>query len=332
MKTINKISILVVSALLLASCDREKEDLVVPNLNNFPQQILLADEGDGDLEDGDKAEIVLALTTKPDPSGKEPAGVIIPLSAKATVGFTIYDPKGFTDLSSYVLGCKAFYEKDECTEVDANITYDVSTGNGSVEFPAGAEEVIIEVELKEDLFDNEIIDEDRSFEVKLTSITSTENVVINTNNTFEYLVLDDELIFGSWEIDAADSAQLSNLKKLFGSIESDLEDLKNEDIEEIEVEFKYDKVSFKIVLKETEEVEECGKIEVVNKEIEIELDYDDIESGSLKGDLKLIAEYEANDGSEQELEYEGSFEIVGKKLSLTLSAEDVEEVTLSLEK
>lgn len=331
MKIINRIIVFFV-AVLLVSCARKNEDLVTPNLSNFPQQIVLADEGDGDLEDSDKAEFVLELTSRPDPSGKNPTGTIIPLTANAIVSFSISNPKGFSDLSSYVLGCKAFYEKDKCTEVDVNLTYNPTSGMGTVEFPAGAEEVIVEVELKNDLFNNSLKDEERGFEVKLLSLNSPENVVVNTSNIFEYLVLDDELIFGSWSISADDSVQIESLIKLFSNIEGDLEGLKSEAIEEIEVEFKYDKVSFKIVLKETEEIEECGEIEIVNKEIEVELDYDDIASEDLSGDLKLIAEYEAEDGSEQELEYEGSFEIVTGKLKLTLGAEDVEEQTLNLDK
>jgi hypothetical protein len=331
MKIVNSIFVLFVT-ILLVSCDRKNEDLITPNLNNFPQQIVLADEGDGDLEDSDKAEVVLELTSRPDPSGKDPKGTIIPLTSNAIVSFSISNPKGFSDLSTYVLGCKAFYEMDECTEVDVNLTYDPTTGNGTVEFPAGAEEVIIEVELKDDLFDNNTKDDERGFEVKLLSVNSTENVVVNTSNTFEYLVLDDELIFGAWSIGAEDSVQIESLVNLFSQVEGDMEGLKSEDVEEIEVEFKYDKVSFKIVLKETEEVEECGEIEIVNKEIEVDLDYDDIASEDMAGDLKLIAEYEAEDGSEQELEYEGSFEIIGSKLTLSLSSEDVEEQTLTLEK
>jgi len=331
MKIINSILVLVVTVFLVA-CDRKNEDLVNPNLKNFPKQIVLADEGDGDLEDGDKAEVVLTLTDRPDPSGKEPRGAVVPLNAKAEVAFSIGNPKGFTDISTYVLDCKAFYEKDKCTEVAVNLTYNPTTGLGSVEFPAGVEELIIEVELNANLFDNNTKDDDRGFEVKLLSVNSSENLVVNSSNVFEYLVLDDELIFGSWSIAADDSIQVQNLVLLFSQIESDFEDLKSQDIEEIEVSFKYDKVSFKIVLKETEEVDDCGKIEVVNKEIEVDLDYDDIASSDLSGDLKLIGEYEGEDGSEQELEYEGSFEIVGNKLVLKLSTEDVTELTLNLEK
>jgi hypothetical protein len=317
---------------MICACDRKNEDLVEPNLSGFPQQIVFADEGDGDFEDSDKAEFALTLTDRVDPTGKEPRGTTIPLTNDAVVSFSVQNLKGFTDLSTLVLGCKAFYEVDDCTEMDVEVTYNTTTGQGTVVFPKGVNEIIIELELEPTLFDNSTVDEERGFDVKLLAVNSPEKVVINKSNTFEYKVLDDEVLYGKWSLDAEDSLQLNALKKLFGDINEDLAEVKAEDIEEIEVEFEYDKVTFLIVLKETETITECGETEEVNKEIEIEADYEDVEADGLSGKVVVITEIEAADGSDKEIEYEGEFNITGSNLLLKLGNDDTGEVELSLEK
>ncbi|MEI9807454.1 MAG: hypothetical protein WDO16_05970 [Bacteroidota bacterium] len=124
------------------SCDKKNDDLVKP-LANFPQVLRLSDEGDGDLEDEDKFSFKITLSDQQDPEGDELGGKVVALEEDVTVQFAIKGFEGFTQLSDYISGAKAFYEIDDCTTsldqgIDLNLQFNVAAGTGSVTFrPSG---------------------------------------------------------------------------------------------------------------------------------------------------------------------------------------------------
>ena len=335
MKILRHSLLLMLSMAVLATCSKRDEDLVEPlSLEAYPQVIFPDDEGDGDVEDGDKVGIKLTLLDRVDPTGDELGGLIIPLEEDVTVNFVIKDPEGFSNLGEYFLEWIAFYEIDDCTtsedlDEDLNLTFNANTGEGSVTFPRDVEEIEIEFELTEDLFDDDEFNEDgRGFVFQLTGVESGgESVKVNTDLEFEYEVLDDEGIFGEWELDIDDAEQFENFKNLFGLVDGDIAELEAEDVDEIVIEFKYDELSVLVVLVEEELVEECGESEMENVEIEIEMDYDDLTDDALSGEASFEGEIEFEDGSVGEFEYGGEFSIDGDQLTITLEGEYDDEST-----
>ncbi|MBE9585800.1 hypothetical protein IM792_15195 [Mucilaginibacter sp. JRF] len=328
----------------LSACDKRNDNVVEPNVGDaFPQIINFADEGDGGLEDEDKFSFKLALIDRVDPTGENLGGKVIPLTQGVRVNFEVTDFEGFSQLSQYIKGAKAFYEIDDCTtsedqDIDLNLTFDASTGKGSVDFPAGVEEIEVEFETDDQLFDDDVLNTtDRKIEIQLTGIEGeNKKVVVNTANKFEYIVLDDEAVHGEYELDVNDAAQFGRFVALFGLINEDVKDLKAEDVEEITIEFAYDEFKAVVKLKETEQVDECGEVETVNKEIEIEGGIKELDTQALAGAVEFADDIEQEDGSEAEFKYSGEFTITGKTLALTLKGEyndeETEEITLTLSK
>ncbi|WP_256010613.1 hypothetical protein [Desertivirga xinjiangensis] len=330
--------------LSMTACDKKNDNLIAPIVeNDFPQILLLADEGDGELEDEDKFSFKITLADRKDPEGNELGGKIIPLEQDATVNFEVSDTKGFDAISSYILDAKAFYEIDDCTssedaDIDLNMVFDARTGKGSVTFPKGVEEIEIEFETEASLFDDDVFnEEERGLEIKLSSVNAPgQNVVVNSSNVFEYRVLDDEGIYGEYELDIDDASQFQNYINLFGLVNEEVKGLSADDVEEIKIEFQYGELKALVVLKQTIQVSECGETETVNREIEIEADLEELEGDSLKGDLELVGEIEDDKGASKEFVYKGSFEVVSGALTLVLQGEfdddETEEITLALSK
>jgi len=111
-------------------------------------------------------------------------GAIIPLEQDVTVQFAITGFEGFSQLSDYIKGAEAFYEIDDCTTSqdqgkDLDLQFDVATDTGSVTFPAGVEEIEIEFETDESLFDDAVFNTDeRSVTIQLTGISNNNNKVV----------------------------------------------------------------------------------------------------------------------------------------------------------
>ncbi|TDQ11005.1 hypothetical protein [Pedobacter metabolipauper] len=337
-------SVLSLLILALMACDKENDNVIKPLTgDNFPQILNLADEGDGEIEDEDKFSFKITLADRVDPDGESLEGRIVPLKKTVRVNFEVTDFEGFNNLNEYIEDAAAFYEIDDCTTsedegIDLHLTFDRTTGKGSVDFPAGVEEIEVEFETNPDLFDDKVLNaDDRKIEIQLTAVQAgEEKVVVNTANKFEYLVLDDESIYGSYELDIEDAAQFQKFITLFGLINEDVKGLKADDVEEIEIEFQYGEFKAVIVLKETEQVDECGDIETVNKEIEIEGGIEELDEKTLAGAVEFADDIEQEDGSEQEFKYSGKFKIVGKNLELTLQGEynddETDKITLVLKK
>lgn len=341
-----RIQVLLCTLLLLAlgSCDKKNDDLVEPySAEDFPQVVRFDDEGDGDMEDADEISFKLTLNDRPDPSGKEPAGKVIPLKEDATVLFEIKDWEGFEDPSAYIKSAKAFYEIDDCITsedegIDLDVIFDAATGKGSVRFPKDVEEIEVVFETDEDFFnDGDLNTEERSITLVITGVQSgNQKVTFNNALEFTYEVLDEEGIHGDWELDHEDAEQFSRFKALFGTVNEDIAALAAEDVDKIEISVEYNEVKVVVELKETEEVEECGEMETVNKVIELEADLEDLSTLTDEGDIEFVGEVEQTDGSVKEFVYKGSFRIMGEELELVLTGEyddnETDEITLLLKK
>ncbi|MBC3542227.1 hypothetical protein ACFSC6_13590 [Rufibacter sediminis] len=324
----------------LSGCDDKDDNVVTPLMGlAYPQVILLSDEGDGDLEDEDKFSFKITLGDRVDPAGEELGGKVVPLEKDVTVQFQVTDTKGFSKLSDYLKDWTAFYEIDDCTtsedqNIDLNLTFDPATGVGSVRFPAGVEEIELEFETDEDLFDDDVFNsESRGLVLKLIGLNANgENVAVNTTNVFEYKVLDDEGIYGEWELDVEDATEFQNFKKLFGLINEGIQNLQADDVDEITISFEYGEWKAEVKLKETERVEECGEVEEENKVIELEAEFEEMDDDKLEGDLEFAESIEQADGSEVDFTYAGSFQVQGKRLTLTLKGayDDAQTSTITL--
>lgn len=333
---------MIAASMILFSCDKKTDGLVKP-LSAFPQVIRLADEGDGELEDEDKFSFKITLSDRVDPAGQSLGGKAVPLEDKVTVQFAIKEIEGFDHLSDYITGAEAFYEIDDCiTSLDQNIDldllFDIVAGTGSVTFPAGVEEIEIEFETDESLFDdNDFNTGERSITIELTGISNANiNVSVNKTAEFTYSMLDDEGIYGKWKLDASDPVAFAGFKELFGLVNEDIRDLTVAEVDEINLVFEYGEIKAIVVLKETEQVDDCGTIETVNKEIEIEAEIEEISDKDLDGDVVFGEVLEMDNGVFREFAYKGSFGITGNILSITLEGEmgndTTDEITLQLEK
>ena len=330
--------------ILLGGCGRRDQDVIYPvAADDLPQILLFDDEGDGDTEDSDEIEITLTLADRVDPSGDDLRGTVVPLTEAVTVAFQVEDIAGIATLGDYILDWSAYYEIDDCTTsddegIDLGLSFDPVSGAGSVTFPAGIEEMVLAFEVREDLLDDDVFNaEGRGFTVVMTGLTTgSEAVVFNPDLTFTYQVLDDEGIYGKWELDPGNATEWAAFQTLFGLVSPDIAALSPAEVDAIELEFAYDALAVVVVLVETETVTECGESEEENLEIEIEAEYDDLTDDALEGELALIVEVEQADGTIEEAEYAGSFTITGSSLALTLEgaydeAETGEQV-LNLEK
>ncbi|WP_276485119.1 hypothetical protein [Paraflavitalea pollutisoli] len=335
---------IMLAAFFAPACDKENDDLVTPlSANAFPQIVVFDDEGDGGLEDEDAFSFKLTLLDRNDSTGKEPAGRIIPLKEAVTVNFKVIDFQGFSKIADYIKAVKALYEIDDCTTsedkgIDVPVQFDVTTGIGSVSFPAGVEEVEVEFEVDEDLFDDKLFNtKKRELTFQLTGITGN-NTQVQANKTaaFNYSIQDDEGIYGEWEVDHKNAAEFARFKALFGLVNEDIKNLQASEVDEIAVEFEYGEVKVVVKLVEEEDVEECGSVERKNKEIEIEASIEDLTDDELEGDVEFGEKLELDNSSIAEFVYKGTFKVTGKKLVIVLKGElddeETSKVTLTLEK
>jgi hypothetical protein len=323
---------------MLTACSKKKfEHTTASDVSAFPKQLVVDEEDAGDLEDTDKASFELKLTDGIDPEGIELAGKPQELESSVVVNFQLKDAEGFAAWSDYILGGTAFYEVDDCTTsedlgIDLQFNFDPSTGQGSVLFPAGVNSIELEFEVNASLMDDAIENsDDRGFTFALTSIgTTEENLVVNTDIETKFRLYDDEKVFGSWESDPNNAAELDALKELFSMANSDLIGLTAAEIDNIEVEFAFDEFKLVVTLVETEIVDECGTPEQVQVEIELEGEWEELTDDALNGMAHFIIEREEDNGSITELEYEGSFERIGNTLTLTLAGPETDEFTITL--
>jgi hypothetical protein len=322
--------------LVVSGCDKKNDDLVMPRkATDLPQVIRFADEAGAELEDSDEFIIALTLQDRVDPAGEELSGTIVPLTEAVRVNFAITDSKAIDNLAAYIKGGTAFYEIDDCTSsedqgIDLGFTFDPVTGTGSVLFPKDVEEIELLFELEEDYLNDAILNEEaRSITFQLVSVeATTENVVVNEALEFTYEVLDDEGIYGAWELDAENAEQFAAFKNLFGLVNEDIANLSAADVEKIEIEFELEEIKVLVELKETELVDDCGELEEVHKEIELELEIEELNKLVAEGELEALGELEQEDGSLLEYSLKGAFFIDDNLLHLELENE-LDEETIS---
>ncbi|MBA4058100.1 MAG: hypothetical protein C0490_25505, partial [Marivirga sp.] len=140
-------------------------------------------------------------------------------------------------------------------------------------------------------------------------------------NVFEYSVLENE-VAGEWELEITSEEEFEQFKKIFGQLNSELDALTFEDITgKVVAEFEFEEMNFVLELAETEEVTTCEdgetETEVINKEIEIEAEYD-----AEDNEIKFEGSHEIVDDDglvEDELDYiiETVYELSGDNLILT---------------
>ncbi len=331
---------LLVALLSTAACDKENDDLVKPLTGDqFPQVVVLSDKGDGGLEDEDAFSFKITLSDRIDTSGKELGGKVVPLKEPVKVDFKITSFKGFSKIADYIKGAEAFYEIDDCnTSADKGIVvplqFDANTGTGTVTFPAGVEELEIEFEVDEDLFDDAVFNtKKRELTIQLTGISGNNSQVqVNKTGKFKYQVQDDEGIYGEWALDHTNATAFARFKELFGLVNADIKDLRAADVKEITLEFEFEEVKAVVVLKATEQVNDCGKVKTKNKVIEIEAEIEELADDKLEGDIEFGETLELGKGSFKEFKYAGGFKITGSQLELKLEGEldDVKTATIVL--
>ncbi len=346
MKTLKTIITFFAAALVLASCDRKDEDLIEPrDPSDFPIVILLSDEEDGDMEDNDEVGIGLEILPVWDEATRDLEGKIPTPNTDLRISFEVFNPSGFSSFGEYILGGDAIYEIDDCTDssdegIDLNFAFDASAGTGSFDWPAGVEELEIVLEVNESAFDDAIANtEERGFSLRIIAIEGAgagTDVRLNRDIEYTYFALDDESLFGEWELDFSNPDQFAAFTALFNQLNEDLPGLSISDIEAVEFEFDIEAMVVKVVLLETFE-DECEPGEFENEELEVEAEYDfgfDELFGAQSGELEFEGEAEF-DGVPEEFTLAGNFQIESDgTLTLTLSGEtengEINEQTLVL--
>jgi hypothetical protein len=160
------------------------------------------------------------------------------------------------------------------------------------------------------------------FTFELTSLESTDNVLLGTPATFEYEVLDNELA-GEWELEIGSEEEFEMFKEIFGKLNADIQELSFDDITgKIKAEFEFEEMKFEIELVETEEVTTCEdgetETELVNKVIEFEAEYESEEGEFVfEGSREILND---NGLVEEELDFilEGAYELNEIQESVTL--------------
>ncbi len=271
---------------LLAVACADNDLAVDPKTENYPFRLIVdADEG-GDLPDAEDYDLEIKFA---DFIGDLPNEPII-------VHYEISDLED--DMVGAVSIDKVVYEVEleDCVyerELDFTPSADGLTGTITVapdedleSLPESFEVVFVLPGLEET---------EGKFKFSLTELETESNIILGAPIDFEYEVLDND-VAGEWELGLSTEEDFENFKLVFGPLNDELDGLAFEDITgNVTAEFEFGEMKFVIELAEEEEVTTCedgvSETETVNKEIEIE------------------AEYDAEDG---ELELEGSHFIMGE--------------------
>lgn len=284
---------------LLASCG-ENDLAVYPENENYPFRIIFdADEG-GDLPDAEDYDVEIKFA---DYLGKLP-------NTPINIRYEIKDLEG--SLAGAVSIDKIVYEVelDDCVyERELDFTATGLTGviallpDADLGSVPEAFEVVFTLPGQDDT--------EGSFVFELTSVETTENVILGMPNVFEYEVLDND-VAGEWELEIESEEEFEQFKEIFAPLNADLAELSFADITgKVKAEFEFGEMKFEIELTETEEVTECengeSETEIVHKIIKIEADYD-AEDGELIFEGSHVVD---DDGAEAELDFiiEAAYEL-----------------------
>jgi hypothetical protein len=309
-----KLLLLIAAASMLGCADNSFDEY--PLADNFPFQLVLDSEQGADLADAEDFDIEFKLADYL-PGNKVP-------NTSVALNYAIVDLEG--DMIGNVGIDKIKYEVeiDECIyerELDfesaadglsgtINIVPDLDLGSIPESF-----EIILTLPAKENT--------EGAFKVVFSGLHSLENIELGFPNVFEYEVLDND-VAGEWETEITSVDDFENFKAIFGTVNFQLQQLSFEDITgKIKAEFEFEEMKFTVELKETAEAVTCEdgemETEIINKEIEIEADYDaedgviDFEGshlvvnedGNIENELDFLVEasYTVNDDESLDLSF-----------------------------
>lgn len=268
----------------VAGCADNSLD-VNPEDENFPLQLILDSDEGADLPDAEDYSLEVTFADHTSPLPGQPL----------ILSYEISEAEG--DMVDVIAIDKVVYEHevDDCIyERALDFT---SEGNGlrgtisiGVDPDLGTVPESFEIVFKLPGLDNT----EGGFVFVISDLVAPANVIQGHPQTFEYEVLDSD-VAGKWELEISEEEQFENFKRVFGSLNNELQELDFDNITgKVTAEFEFGEMKFIMELVEEEEVTSCkdGEVEteISNKEIEIE------------------AEYEAEDG---EIAFEGSHFILG---------------------
>jgi hypothetical protein len=294
--------------LSIACADNDLE--VDPKTENFPFQLILdADEG-GDLPTAEDYDLEIKVADFIGDLPNEPVTVHYEISELEDdmAGFVVIDKVVYeVELNDCV------YERElDFTRADGGLTGTISiVPDEDLGAIPDSFEVVFALPGLEDT--------EGKFKFSLTELESESNFILGAPVEFEYEVLDND-VAGAWELEVSSEEEFENFKRVFGTLNEHLNSLAFEDITgKVTAEFEYGEMKFVIELTETEEVTTCEEgdveTETVNKEIEIEADYD-----AEDGELELEgSHFIVDDGATAELDFilEAAYEIDGDELTFT---------------
>ena len=300
--------------LLIGCVDNSFE--VLPLDDNYPFRLVLDAEEGADLPDAEDYGIVFKLADYlPD--------LDLP-NSPITVTYELSDLED--DMVGNVVIDKVVYEVelDDCVyerELDFTASADGLTGTITLAPDSDLGSIPAEWEVIVTLPGTD--EASGSFTFELTSLESTDNVLLGTPVAFEYEVLDNELA-GKWELEISSEVEFESFKEVFGILNADIQELSFDDITgKIKAEFEFEEMKFEIELIETEEVTTCEdgetETELVNKIIEFEAEYESEEGEFVfEGSREII---NANGLVEDELDFilEGAYELNDTQESVTLA-------------
>ena len=329
------------TGLSLTACyDQETEPI---REEDAPLTVILNDLEGGTYESKDDYDFKITFDGGVDEIKNEkgeiiagsPEGTRGPWHKDLTISFELKDAEGVT-LGTNVVVDKIEYvnPEDECDDKEAALTTNDGV-SGSFILPSGVEEVKAVLALADSVIDNDLVDsEERKFVFEITGLegASANEVTLSINTEFEFVFLDDEDIYTEWVLDHEDSSQFAGFIALFSPINSELEELVADSVDEIKLEFEFEEMKAAIKLKREELVEECGESEMDNVEIEVKGEFE-VEDGEVEIDFE--------NEDEDEFKYKGTYSITQgnpNTLTITLKGEDedeetvVEETTIVLER
>lgn len=268
-------------AVITGCADNELDE--EPLDDQYPFRLILDSEEGGDLPDAEDYDLEVTFA---DYTGTLPKETI-------TVDYAITDAEG--DMTGVTID-KIVYEVeiDECV-YERELSFTSAEGGLSGTITIAPDPDLGTVpESFEVVFVLPGAATEGEFAFELSNLESSGEVILGKPEVFRYEVLDND-VAGEWELVLETEEAFEAFKEVFGPIIPGLDQLSFAEITgKVTAEFEYEEMTFVFELAEEEEVTACEdgetETEIVNKELELE------------------AEYEAEDG---ELVFEGSHLIIG---------------------
>jgi hypothetical protein len=300
------IFVMILISLLYATGCVDNELDQTPNDDAYPMRLIVDAAEGGELADAEDYDLEVKFA---DYIGKLP-------SESITVDYAITEVEA--DMIGVVKIDKIIYEieKDRCV-YERELAFTSSNDGLSGTITISSDDDLGSVpESFEIIFALPGKDEaSGSFAFELSDLKASNNVILGAPKRFEYATLNND-VAGEWELELENEEQFENFKEIFGCLNSDISDLEFEDITgKIKAEFEFEEMKLVVELEDEEDVTTCEngetETEIVNKEIELEAEYEaedgDLslegshfiagEDGKIEDELDFIieAEYETNE-------------------------------------